>query len=356
MTPQTSTLSPLAQAMLLAIDSSRTTKIDLVVLRDTALAADLSLAGSPELRDRLAEACSELEQAGAVVQPKASGLWDRSARPPLPLHVRRITARPTAVDVGPVAAAPAWHALLSWVPAFLATQRATTAELAVLQGTQRILTRHGGPPPLTVPLRERSLELLGDEKALDSLLRGRLFTTGRLTLGLIGAERVVPALVASDIGPGPDVLLVENYATFVTLSRALAGQRLIGRVVWGAGNQVTQLLPQFPTVGPNRVLYFGDLDARGLEIGAAASASAMELGLAPLHPSIDLYELLLLHGHRAPVGGRAPSRARVQEAVKWLPESLRAPASVVLNGGLRLAQEAVGRDVLELHPLPSQLN
>lgn len=355
MTPQTSTLSALAQALLLAITSSRTSKIDLVVLRDAALAADLSLAGSPELRDRLAAACCELEQAGAVVQPKASGLWDRSARPPLPLHVRRITARPAAVDVEPDAAVPVWHALLSWVPAFLATGRATPAELSVLRGTQRILARHGGPPPLTVPLRERSLELLGDEKALDSLLCGRLFTTRRLTLGLIGAERVVPALVATDIGSGPDVLIVENYATFVTLSRALAGHRLIGRVVWGAGNQVTQLLPQFPTIGMRHILYFGDLDARGLEIGAAASASATELGLAPLRPSIDLYELLLTHGHQAPVGGRAPSRVRVHEAVTWLPESLRAPAAGVLNDGHRLAQEAVGRDLLACHPLPDYL-
>ena len=353
---KTSVLSPLAQAVLRAVNSSRTAKIDLTVLRDAALAADLSLAGSPELRERLAAACFELEQAGAVVQPRSAGLWDRSARPPLPSHVRRVATRRVTVETMPTAAGPVWHALLSWVPAFLASQRATTAELAVLHGTQRLLARDGGPPRLTVPIRERSLELLGDEKALDSVLRGRLFTPGRLTLGLIGAERVVPAIVASEIGPGPDVLLVENYATYVTLSRALAGQRSIGRVVWGAGNQVTQLLPQFPTAGLRNIWYFGDLDVRGLEIGASASASAIELGLAPLRPSVDLYELLLAHGHQAPAGGgRGPSRARVQEAISWLPGSLRAAAATVLNGGQRLAQEAVGRDLLESNPLPDQL-
>jgi hypothetical protein len=136
-----------------------------------------------------------------------------------------------------------------------------------------------------VPLREQSLELLGDEKALDALARGRLFVSGPLSLELLAAARVAPALVESTTSSGPDVLLVENYSTYFTLARTLAGHGSIGHVIWGAANQVTQFLPQVVAAPAARIWYFGDLDVRGLEIGAGAAARAARLGLPELAPS-----------------------------------------------------------------------
>lgn len=350
-------LSPLAGALAGAVRAHRGSKVTLVVLRATALGADLSMAASPEARERLALALAELEAAGLLTQPKSRALWDRAARPPLPLHVTR--TRPDVPSASPEPADPAepvWHALLSWVPAFLAVERPTPAEQALLRGVQRLLAAAGAPPVRVVPLRERSLELLGDEKALDSLLRGRLFAGDRLSLALLGAERVAPVLVAVDTSTGADVLLVENYATYFTLGRALVGHANVGRVIWGAGNQVTQVLPQISIRPGGRIWYFGDLDVRGLEIGAAATASAVTLGLPPLAASADLYTLLLEHGHPAPVGGRTPSPARVGDAVAWLPKALRTLASPLLRSGSRLAQEAVGVDLLANQILPDRLH
>jgi len=355
--PPPGPLSPLAGALHAAVTANRGSKVALVALRAAAQAADLSMAASPEARERLAGALAELEIAGLLTQPKSRALWDRAARPPLPLHVTRTRPAPVTATAGPARPAePVWHALLSWVPEFLASGRPTPTERTLLVGVQRLLAAAGAPPARGVPLRERSLELLGDEKALDSLLRGRLFLAGRLSLGLLGAERVVPPLVVTDTSPGADVLLVENYATYFTLGRALVGHTNVGRVIWGAGNQVTQLLPQVSIRPGGRIWYFGDLDVRGLEIGAAATATAAALGLPPLAPSADLYVLLLTHGRRAPVGGRVPSPGRVADAVRWLPEALRPIAAPLLHGGLRLAQEAVGVDLLAGRSLPDRLH
>lgn len=327
------------------------------MLREAAMAADLSIAASPQARERLAGALDELEAAGLATQPKARARWDQAARPPLPLHVTR-----TRLDLPATAALvlapadPIWHALLWWVPAFLAAERPTTGERALLLGVQQLLGQSGGPPVRVVPLRERSLQLLGDEKDLDSLLRGRMFDDKRLSLELIGAERVVPTLSSVQTSTGPDLLLVENYATFHSMGRAMAGHRDVGRVVWGAGNQVTQLLPQITIAQGGRLWYFGDLDARVLEIGQGTAPSAAELGLPPLAPSADLYALLLRHGVRAKVKGRGPSAARVADAVAWLPEELRSAAAQLLSAGHRMAQEAVGMDLLASHPLPARLH
>jgi hypothetical protein len=314
----------------------------------------MSLAGSPEARERLAEAITELEAAELVTLPRGSRSWDRAVRPPLPNYVQRTRTTDPPPEPGRQLPELAWNAHLNWVPAFLAHERATVTEQRLLRAVQEFLAQ--GVSPRTVPLRERSLELLQNEKTLDSLIRGRLFTQGRLTLELLAAERVVPPLVAADVGAGPDVLVVENYTTFVSLSRALVGHRSVGRMIWGAGNQVTQLLPQFPDLLGGQLLYFGDLDVRGLEIGAAATATSSELGLPPAHPSADLYALLLEHGTPAPSESGPPTEARIADAVQWLPQAIQRPAETLLGRGIRLAQEAVGADLLAVGQLPDPLH
>jgi Wadjet protein JetD, C-terminal len=347
-------VGPLARALGDLIVGSRKSRIDIATLRERAHQVDLSLAGNPDARTHLADAIIELHEADLVTLPRGSRSWDRTVQPPLPNYVQRTRSADQFTAPAPLIPEPAWNAQLSWVPEFLAQEQASSTERRLLLAVQAFLAQ--GTPARTVPMRERSLKLLQNEKALDSLIRGRLFTEGRLTLELLAAERVVPPLVAAETGAGPDVLVVENYSTFVSVARALTGHGIVGQVIWGAGNQVTQLLPQLPAIlGEGQLLYFGDLDIRGLEIGAAATATSSELGLPPAQPSADLYALLLEHGQPAPLDSGTPSQARIAQAVRWLPASLRTPTANVLGGGLRLAQEAVGTDLLAIRPPPTPL-
>lgn len=72
---------------------------------------------------------------------------------------------------------------------------------------------------------------------------------------------------------------------------------------------------------------------------------AAELELPPLNPAERLYQLLLDHGRTAPAGSY-PGPAKARAAVTWLPSVLRAPVLDVLLAGNRLAQEAVGQELL----------
>ena len=51
---------------------------------------------------------------------------------------------------------------------------------------------------------------------------------------------------------------------------------------------------------PGAILYFGDLDAAGLRIPAAASELAQQDGLPSVRPATGLYTLLLRHGCTGP--------------------------------------------------------
>jgi hypothetical protein len=107
---------------------------------------------------------------------------------------------------------------------------------------------------------------------------------------------------------------------------------------------------------PDQLLYFGDLDVRGLEIAAAASTTAESLGLTPVRPSVDVYMLLLTHGRPSRALKRAPTADRVADAVAWLPPRVRTPVTELLVTGHRMAQEAVGMDVLADWVVPHQLH
>jgi hypothetical protein len=334
--------SALAVTLQAAIHASRRIRVPVEDLRQAALAADLSFTGSPDARARLLAAIRELETAGEVTLPRGTNGWEAAPRPALP----RWVARPAKTKPDNTAEpAVAWHADLSWVPAFLATDRPTAAERLLLRAVNGFLGAGGSD--VIVPLRERSLQLAGDEKALDTVSRGRLFAPGRLSLGLLSTVRVSPPLVRRKMGEGPLLLLVENYATYDSLSATLPADGEVGTVAYSAGNTLGAVLSGLADEGqrPHALAYFGDLDTKGLEIAAAGTRLATDLGLPPLNPAEYLYRLLIEHGRPASAGTYSgPGKARA--AATWLPVALRAPVLDVLLAGKRLAQEAVGREVL----------
>jgi hypothetical protein len=81
-----------------------------------------------------------------------------------------------------------------------------------------------------------------------------------------------------------------------------------------------------------------------LEIPIAADATAREAGLPAVRPAVGLWAALLASGR--PASG-APVPAEVAERIcAWLPASLAGRAAEVLVSGRRLAQEAVGTELL----------
>jgi hypothetical protein len=337
-------LSPLARHLAATVTAHRTARVPIDILRAAAHAADLSLAGAPDARRKLAAALDELTTAGIIRTPAKRAAWDHTIQPPLPTWVQR-PATERAPAPAPAAVTTTWHARLAWAATFVATERPTGTEVALLLAANRYLAGH--QPTDIVPMRERSYELLHEEKALDTLSRGRLFAPNRLTLADLHCERIPLPIVQWPVGNGPAALLVENHTTAHSLARwLLCADGAIGNVIWTGGSQLPQILASLPADWTSPLYYYGDLDLRGIEIAADGDHHSRALGLGRLSPASNLYRLLLEIG--TPI--KPKSRARVvapdDTILEWFPPDLRTPIGAIIAAGLRIPQEATGRSQL----------
>jgi hypothetical protein len=94
--------------------------------------------------------------------------------------------------------------------ALLASVVAELASAELVRLPSAALMDRSAQPARDVPMRERSLEIFGDEKALDRLVTSVLFGPGRLSLTQLRAYRSRPPLPAMRVGEGPVLLVVEN--------------------------------------------------------------------------------------------------------------------------------------------------
>jgi hypothetical protein len=302
--------------------------------------ADPASRGSTNRRHLLATAIEELADAGVLRLPSQRS-YDRTELPALPHFV----TVPLGTPVQQPRHHTVWHPALSWVP----DTRLTPAQRSALERVNRWL--HGNRDELVVPVRERSLEIFDDEKAIDRLQTTGLFGAERLTFDLLRVYRAVPRLHVEPVGPGGVLLIVENSDTFDSLCRALARRPgRVGLVGWGAGGAFEASVRSIGRLDRlvTGVRYFGDLDERGLRIPASASLVATADGLPAVCPATGLYTALLRLGRPQPVRSRSGAArpglpaTRADELVRWLEPSQRDLAVQLLRAGRRLAQEAVG--------------
>jgi hypothetical protein len=308
-----------------------------------AMAVEPDLATAVDRRARLLGALGRLVDAKvARPLPRRRDALDTSAQPALPLVVRPVGL--PALTRPERATLPA--ALRPELARARDLERPRLDEIATLIAVNDFL-RDFDPDRPAVPMRERSLEIFGDEKRLDALVSQRLFTTGILTVALLRCYVVHPPFVYQRISDDPTALVLENHHTYDSARRVLErSPRGIGVVAYGAGRafcaSVTYLADLVPAV--QRGYYFGDLDAAGLSIAAGAEAAGRAADTPPVLPATNLYRALLASPYRRP--GTAIELATAQGLAAWLPVELRGAATALLVAGQWLSQEAVGLEVL----------
>jgi hypothetical protein len=296
----------------------------------------------PSARGKLRELLDVLQLNERIELPKGRNLWDTSALPALPRWVQ-LPRDSMSAEKPDLRAIP-------WCPElrFLATTR-VFVPLADLTKLQEFFARGGRDRPL-VPIKERSLDIFGDEKRLDQLARGSaLFGEGRLTPETLRCF-IVPEPLPWTAGPNPagPLVVIENAATWHSYCRWNAERKLFSAVVYGCGNRFADGIRYLPDIfaelrGPRRVLYFGDLDPQGLLIPQEASVRAQAAGLPLVEPHLWSYHQLLTvaNGRGQPWEGEPPSATLCD----WLGECAE-PVRQLFAAGQRLAQEHVGWEFL----------
>jgi len=244
-------------------------------------------------------------------------------------------------------------ASIAWSPklAFVTESRIGIAPEDLLK-LNTFLFNHHGPRPV-VPIKERSLEIFGDEKRLDALLSTSLFRNGRLELKNDLHCELVGEPLGWKRGPAEasarPIIVIENAGTWHSYCRWNGERRFFSTVVYGCGNRfadgVHYLADIFTELGgARRVFYFGDLDPQGLLIPLEASGRAQGAGLPPIEPHLWSYRQLLKvgAGRGQTWDGEPPSPSLCD----WL-QSLAEPAQRLFADNHRLAQEHISWEYLQ---------
>lgn len=204
------------------------------------------------------------------------------------------------------------------------------------------------PDGILVPIKERSLEIFGDEKRLDGLRATTLFRADRITLEQLGCM-VVPEPLGWIRGPGRNgkVLILENAATFHSFAAWNQNSGQYSAVIYGGGHRIidgigffTHLTKEIGEI--TQIFYFGDLDPEGLRIPASANERAHSLGLPPVEPLVIAYGFLL----SLPESCRTPLEDTLREIpFDWLPP-FDAEVQQLFASSRRIAQEWLGTKTL----------
>lgn len=271
---------------------------------------------------------------------------NRNYQGALPRFVRKVSVTPTSV---------ANRAEDNWLPD-LADLAATSrgGRLKDLQRINEFLKQHPDPLPL-VPYRERSLQIFGDEKAMDERLtvKGDALFGGRLSLARLGAcnpPLPFPFTMPDPPCPGGALLVVENHHTFASMIAANDRQRVFAAVAWGGGNAFTKGCAEYIDTIVERakatgVMYLGDLDPKGILIPAAVDRARREAGLPGVMPAIPIYFRLLTHGVVRPLTIEMSETAR-EAALEWLGEELGRQVLALWRQGGWIPQESLGAEAL----------
>jgi hypothetical protein len=202
---------------------------------------------------------------------------------------------------------------------------------------------------IDVPIKERSLEIFGDEKRLDLLAGSSLFREGRLTLAQLRCFTVIEP-IGWQRGPTSDgpMIVLENAATWDSYRRWNEKNQHFSAVLYGQGNCFAERTPFLKEIfrelgGERPSFYFGDLDAAGLRIPLRASRIAQKAGLPPIHPHLPSYRTLLRSGKRISKANEDDLAQRAD--FDWLGE-LADEGWNLLGPTRRLAQEHIGAEML----------
>jgi hypothetical protein len=297
---------------------------------------DLFRANCPGLASRiderraLAECLRAFAEAGLIVLPTAMN-WDRTLNPPLPRTVGLVDSRPRVPDPP-----------RAWSPrmAFAASLRHSASRSAAIR-IDEWMKRESALD--LVPVRERSLEIFGDEKKLDELIRGEVLFGGRLSLNDLRAYQPAPPLAhtANAGASGSPLLILENLHSYESFRQWNLGEGAFSAVVYGAGNAfpatVRGLTDIARSCAASVALYLGDLDPKGLAIIAAARHRTEVV----IQPHWNLYRWLIASGTRTPMSDAHRADGAEGELQSW-PIGLAASLRELWAEGQRIPQESLG--------------
>lgn len=300
---------------------------------------------NPEQRSHLWKLLEHLASKDLVTLPSKKGKSWRTGNPSLPDWVSIGTDSKKGSSIIPETYA--WHPkVASFIDELIFSQRETAYLIS------EYLKQHPskGDFEISIPRRERSLKIFGDEKKLDQLSKKGLLLSGNLSLSDLGCHDVgwpMPHQLPRVPCPGKPFLIIENHHTYDSFCRWNDDVGAYAGIGYGAGDAFSTVETDHieTIISPTKaseIHYFGDIDPKGISIPTRVSEARVEKNLLPILPAVHLYQWLLDNGTQ-----RDLSKKRLPRTTeKWLPEKLDNHIKVLFSKQKWIPQEALGYEEL----------
>ncbi|WP_430454397.1 hypothetical protein [Rhodopirellula europaea] len=298
-------------------------------------------------RQWLSVLLDELDRNEDLKLPSRKGkLWDTSSSIPLPRQIVVNSQADTPADQSSWRSFP-WHPSLQWV---LQRRWLRTQHVTFLQRVHQGLCE--GWFESVESLKYRSLQLTGDEKKLEKLLRTKLFGPGKLSIELLACQPEMLPLATHRISDVPSLLIFENAQSFLLardVSQSINNPRY-GLLGYGAGKQVIKSLDYFSTLAPpvTEIFYIGDLDAEGISVAAKLQRLS---SVIPISPATAFHQAMLHSAKQlgSPNGWPAKdgqAKIGTTSALAFLDATIRTRCRALIEQQRRIPEEAITRSMM----------
>ncbi|MEM9103808.1 MAG: Wadjet anti-phage system protein JetD domain-containing protein [Pseudomonadota bacterium] len=195
--------------------------------------------------------------------------------------------------------------------------------------------------------RERALRLFEDEKAIDNMPDSgwKSVPISREELRCVKKPPPIKAVYNPKGYKSP--LILENVETFHRLVDINSSNPTWAYVIWGSGTQIVSQFEEISNLiqdyGFNQILYFGDLDAKGIEIVATLRRNLKNCGIE-VKLEEHLYQIIIDSSLTTPEWS---ANIAGDFETDWIPRFIADNLNRLVETNKRIPQEAFINNSLE---------
>ncbi len=225
---------------------------------------------------KLLQLLQALAEQRCIRLPSSKEYWDHTMKPTLPhwVIIRDTQKKRPKQGVRDIP----WHPTLSWITTLTHLKQNTIADLIKLNA---FFVSCGSQELRAIPIKERSLEIFGDEKRLDELINRSWFMK-HITLEQLSCYKTIEPFAAktSNRTHNHRTIIIENRDTFDSLWRS--NEQLTpppyNHVIYGHGKAIEDRILWIMEFDPEVLIleYFGDLDPEGINIPTRTNQKLIE--------------------------------------------------------------------------------
>jgi hypothetical protein len=302
---------------------------------------DSSLSSNDYSKAKLLKLLEKIEKDKSIALPKSKDAkyWIKG-KPELPQWIKILNIKKSKEEE-----VIYWHPKLSFM---YNESNFLTRELAK-QINNYLINRKKNP--FSIAIKERSLQIFGDEKKLDSLRKGTIFQ--HITLEDIDCYLVPIPIISTKLNNNSNkIIIIENYNTYNSFCRYNQKTNYYCEVIYGWGvnansdEMVQAIYERWERNNKLSVYYFGDIDPTGVNI-AIGLGSRLNRVSTNITFKIDKrhYSYILTYGIRDTKNYKFKKNQNELYAGELFGE-LYNDMKILFEKRIRIAQEALNIEIL----------